>query len=168
MDYEDPTLQSKEIRLITVVDPEGYVYEKTRDLETRIAGAIVSLFWLNPQTKQYELWPAKDFQQDNPQITDIRGTYSFLVPDGYYYIRVDAPGYQSYDGKPFQVTEGSGIHVNIELKTRFWWLSFLDWKTILLIIVIALLVYNFYRDKLRERISRLQASKNLDSNSKMP
>ncbi len=149
MDFEDPALGTKEIRLITVVDPEGYVYEKDGEKETRIPGAIVSLFWLNPETKQYELWPAKEYQQENPQTTDIRGTYSFLVPEGYYYLKVEAPGYLVYDGKPFQVKEGSGVHFNIELKTKYWWLKVVDWKTILLIAIIILLLYNFYRDKIR-------------------
>ena len=151
MDYTDDKAQSKEIKLITVVDPEGYVYEKSGNRETRIAGAIVSLFWLNPETKQYELWPAKNYQQEDPQTTDIRGTYSFLVPEGYYYLKVDAPGYISYDGKPFEVKEGSGVHVNIELKTRFWFLNLIDWKTCLLIIVVLMLLYNFYKDRIRER-----------------
>lgn len=151
MEYADEKAVSKEIKLITVVDPEGYIYEKNGDKETRIAGAVASLYWLNPDSKQYELWPAKNYQQENPQTTDVRGTYSFLVPDGYYYIKVDAPGYLSYDGKPFQVTEGSGIHINVELKTKFWFLNMLDWKTLLLIAVVLLLVYNFYRDRRRER-----------------
>jgi hypothetical protein len=158
MDFEDPELGKKEIRLITVIDPEGYVYEKDGDKETRIPGAIVSLFWLNPETKQYEVWPAKEYQQENPQTTDVRGTYSFLVPEGYYYLKVEAPGYLVYDGKPFQVKEGSGIHINMELKTKYWWLKVVDWKTILLIAVIILLLYNFYRDKIRERLMR---SKNI-------
>ena len=151
MDYEDVHIESKEIKLITVVDPEGYVYEKNGEQETRISGAIVSLYWLNPDTKQYELWPAKDFQQEDPQTTDVRGIYSFLVPNGYYYLKVDAPGYLSYDGKPFEVKEGSGIHIDIELKTKYWFLNFVDWKTILLIVVILMLLYNFYRDRMRER-----------------
>jgi chitodextrinase len=151
MDYEDPTLGKKEIRLITVVDPEGYIYEKVGQKETRIPGAIVSLFWLNSETKQYELWPAKEYQQENPQTTDVRGTYSFLVPEGYYSLKVEAPGYLVYDGKPFQVKEGSGIHFNIELKTKYWWLKIIDWKTVLLIAVIILLLYNFYRDRIREK-----------------
>lgn len=151
MDYANPELGSKEIRLITVVDPEGYVYEKDGDKETRIPGAVVSLYWLNPTTKQYELWSAKDFQQENPQITDARGTYAFLVPEGLYYLKVDAPGYLPYDGRSFDVKEGSGIHVNIELKTKYWWLKLLDWKTIALILVILLLIYNFYKDRKREK-----------------
>ncbi len=151
MDYGDSPGSEQEIKLVTVVDPEGYIYEKSGDKETRIAGAIASLYWLNPDTKQYELWPAAEFQQENPQTTDVRGTYSFLVPNGYYYIKVDAPGYLSYDGKPFEVKEGGGVHINIELKTRYWWLQIADWKTVILVIVIFMLLYNFYRDRVRDR-----------------
>ncbi|OGI76171.1 hypothetical protein A3C67_02070 [Candidatus Nomurabacteria bacterium RIFCSPHIGHO2_02_FULL_42_19] len=152
MDFEDPKLGNKEIRLTTVIDPEGYVYEKDGNREIRIPGAVISLFKLNQGTKQYELWPAEEYQQENPQITDVRGTYSFLVPEGYYYLKTEAPGYLVYDGKPFEVKEGSGIHINIELKTKYGWLKILDWKTILLIAVIILLLYNFFRDKMRERM----------------
>ena len=152
MDFEDPELGKKEIRLTTVIDPEGYLYEKDGDKETRIPGAIISLFWLNPETKQYEIWPAKEYQQENPQTTDVRGTYSFLVPEGYYYLKAETPGYLVYDGKPFEVKEGSGIHINIELKTKYWWLKIIDWKTILLAAVIILLLYNFYRDKIKEKM----------------
>lgn len=151
VDYVDPEIKPEEIKLITVVDPEGYVYEKNGDKETRILGAVVSIYWQNPETKQYELWAAKDYQQENPQTTDVRGTYSFLVPEGYYYLKVDAPGYLSYDGKPFEVKEGSGVHMNIELKTKYWFLNLVDWKTMLLIVVILMLAYNFYKDKKREK-----------------
>jgi hypothetical protein len=120
-------------------------------LETRIPGAVVSIYWLNPDTKQYELWPAKEFQQENPQTTDQRGTYSFLVPNGFYYLKVAVPGYLSYDGKPFEVKEGSGIHINIELKTKYWFLKIVDWKTLLLIIALLMLGYNFYKDRKREK-----------------
>ena len=153
MDYEDESLGMKEVKLITVVDPEGYIYEKIGAKETRIPGAVASLYWLNSETKQYELWPAKEYQQENPQITDIRGTYSFLVPEGYYYLKVETPGYLAYDGKPFQVTEGSGVHINIELKTKYWWLKVADYKTMILLLVIILLCYNFYRDRVREKLS---------------
>ncbi|MBU2613673.1 hypothetical protein KJ925_04445 [Patescibacteria group bacterium] len=152
LNFTDPDLGAKEIRLTTVVEPEGYLYEKAGDKEIRVPGAIVTLYGLNPATKQYEIWPAKDYQQENPQTTDVRGTYSFLVPEGDYYLDIEAPGYLPYEGKPFQVKEGSGIHANIELKTRFWWLAIVDWKTILLVAVALLLLYNFYRDKMREKV----------------
>ncbi len=119
--------------------------------ETRIPGAVASIFWLNPQTKQYEIWPAKEYQQENPQITDLTGRYSFLVPEGFYYLKIEAPGYLAYKGKSFEVKAGGGIHTNIELKTKYGWLKIVDWKTMVLILTILLLVYNFYRDKIRNK-----------------
>jgi len=152
MDYlVDGKIVSKEVRMTAVIDPEGYIFEKNGDKETRVPGAIVSIFWLNTESKKYEIWPAKDFQQENPQITDVTGKYSFLVPSGNYYLSVAAPGYANYEGKPFEVKDDSGVHSNIELKSKDWWLKIFDWKTILLVIVILLLLYNFYRDKIRER-----------------
>jgi len=59
VDHKDPKLGKKEIRLITVVDPEGYVYEKNGDKETRLPDAVISLFGKTRKTKNYELWPAK-------------------------------------------------------------------------------------------------------------
>lgn len=151
MDFEDAELGKKEIRLITVVDPEGYIYEGADGKEIRIPGAIVSLYSLNLETKQYELWTATEYQQENPQITDSTGKYSFLVPEGFYYLTVEAPGYMIYEGKPFEVKEGSGIHENIELKTKYWWIKIVDWKTVALIAVILFLIYNFYRDRKRAK-----------------
>lgn len=156
IEYVNPVINSKEIKLITLVDPEGYIYEKNGMQETRITGAVVSLYWQNPATNQYELWNAKDFLQENPQITDVRGTYSFLVPNGYYYLKVDSPGYRNYNGKVFEIKEGSGVHTNIELKDSYWWFKILDWKTMLLVIVTILLLFNFYRDKIRNRVITVQ------------
>lgn len=150
MDYKDPALGTKEIKLITVIDPEGYIYEKTGNKETRIPEAIVSLNWLNPETKAYELWPAEKYQQENPQTTDMRGVYSFLAPEGTYYIKVDAPGYLNHTGDPFDLRKDVGIHKNIALKNQYWWLGIFDWKTVLLIIIGILLLYNFYKDRMRD------------------
>lgn len=160
MDFEDPELGMKEIRLITVVDPEGYIYSQLAEGKMRIAGAIVFLFWLNPKAKQYELWPAKEYQQGNPQVTDDTGKYSFLVPPGMYYLKVEAPKYPVYQSNTFSVKEGSGIHMNIELKTKYWWLKAFGWQSIIitiLILIIIFLAYNFYRDKMRDRIKNYES-----------
>lgn len=149
--YKDPSLEPHEIHLVNVVDPEGYVYESAGEREIRIPGAVVTLYVLDAATKQYGKWPAENYNQENPQVTDVRGTYAFLVPEGYYYLRAEAPGYISYEGKPFEVKKGdNGIHVNIVLRSNGWWLSLFDWKTGLLALVAILLVYNFYRDRRRE------------------
>ena len=151
VDYVDPELGSKQIRLITVIDPEGYVFEKIGNKELRIAGAKVIIYRFNEQNKTHQQWPAKDYQQDNPQITGQSGSYSFLVPGGNYYITAEAKGYKPYTGEPFDVSEGGGVHTNIELKPIFGWLKLLDWKTALIIIIAMLLGWNFYKDRKREK-----------------
>lgn len=150
IDYKNPKLPTKKIRMVTVVDPEGYVYQKTGGLESRISNAIVSIYKLNTETQQFDLWPAEDFMQENPQITDKSGSYSFLVPEGYYYISVDHSSYMPYKGNPFEVREGSGVHFNIELKPKFWWMRTINWEMVLIIVAIILLLSNIFSSKISE------------------
>lgn len=153
--YEDSELGNRKMSMVTVIDPEGYVFEKNNGRETRIPSAVVSLYRLNASTTTYQLWNASEYQQANPQLTDLRGTYSFLVPPGIYYLEVVAPGYETFQGKAFTVAAGDGIHQNIELETSGSILAGLDGQTGLLIVVLLLLVYNLYRDVLRDRLVKL-------------
>ncbi|MGB2762451.1 MAG: hypothetical protein WBC21_02820, partial [Minisyncoccales bacterium] len=155
LDYEDEEIQDKELRVITLVDPEGYVYERIKNQELRIKSAKVSLYWLNPETQKYQLWPADEYQQINPQITRETGEYSFLVPEGTYYLKVETENYLTFQSEPFEVREGEGIHKNIELEKGFWQ-GMLDWRVIAIVILaiglsiaFILLGYNFYRDRRR-------------------
>ncbi len=149
--YKDPELGTKEIRLIAIIDPEGYVFERQGEKELRVPGAVVTLYAFDASTGKYATWPARDYHQENPQVTDVRGTYAFLVPQGYYHISVSAPGYSEYQSKPFEVSESNEVHMNIELQSPYGWLRLLDWKVLLLILISLLLGYNFYRDRKRER-----------------
>ncbi|KKP79636.1 MAG: S-layer domain protein, partial [Candidatus Moranbacteria bacterium GW2011_GWF2_35_39] len=148
-EYQDENLGTQKMSLTMIIDPEGYVYEKIKGREARIADAKTSLFWLNSETGQFELWKASDYSQENPQTTGADGKYSFLVPEGRYYLAIEASGYKSYKSEEFSVTEGRGIHLNIEMKSRGWLLKIFDWKTIIIILISILLAYNFYRDKMR-------------------
>ncbi len=151
VEYQDENKGTHALRLIAVVDPEGYVYELVSGKELRVPDAKVSLYYLNSASRQFDLWPAPNYQQTNPQTTEKRGSYSFLVPSGLYYLKVEAQGYQTYESDQFKVEEGAGIHNNIQLKPVGAWWKALDWKAVLLIAITALLLYNFYRDKKREK-----------------
>ena len=59
---------------------------------------------------------AEVFQQENPQITDDTGNYSFLVPPGDYFIAVSAKNYNNYVSDEFKVRFSKNVIDNIELK----------------------------------------------------
>ena len=123
IEYKNISLGKKELRLIAVIDPEGYVYKKNGNEETRASNAKVSLLWKNLKSGNFELWPAKQYQQTNPQKTDKSGSYTFLVPEGVYKLTVSSDGYYDFEGKEFAVEDGRGVHENIEIKPRSWWRS---------------------------------------------
>ena len=121
----DDKVKDKEIEIITVIDPEGYIYEASGDQETRINEARVTLFYRNPDTNSFVRWSADKFQQENPQITDKTGRYSFLVPEGTYRIEVKVKGYALYTGEEFNVSTGRPVHQNIELNRPSLWSRFI-------------------------------------------
>ncbi|MCK5466145.1 DUF2341 domain-containing protein [Candidatus Parcubacteria bacterium] len=149
IEYEDPELGTRMVKLTTVVDPEGYVYERIKNQELRIKSSIVSIYQLNSESGEYELWQASNYNQKNPQTTDATGRYSFLVPEGTYYITAEASDYLSYQSEPFAVQEGAGVHQNIELKIKGGWLKALDWKVLAIFLLFVLVVWNFWRDRRR-------------------
>ena len=86
--YADGTIATIENRVI--VDPEGYIYETLSDgQEKRISNALITLYAFNNLSNEYEAWPAINFNQVNPQVTQKQGTYQFLVPAGKYYIDIN-------------------------------------------------------------------------------
>ncbi len=114
LSYQDGTIDNLETE--TLIDPKGYIYTPTENnQQTRINKAEVSLYVLNQETNQFELWPGVKYNQENPQETDKTGEYMFLVPQGKYYLEVKAQGYQSYKSAEFEAREGDVIDQNVEL-----------------------------------------------------
>jgi hypothetical protein len=139
--------EPKVVRLIAVIDPEGYVYRLDRDgLETRLPEIKVSLFRLDPYG-EFELWSAKEYNQDNPQITKKNGNYSFLVPPGTYYLEATNDQYHLYRSPEFMVNKGQGVHRNIELKPIKSWLDWVSSPLIWLMMVIALILTVIFKNK---------------------
>jgi len=142
----------KIVRLTTVIDPEGYVYyidDRTNE-KARISNAKVSLY-LQTSENEYILWPANEFNQENPQITTDNGKYSFLVPEGTYQLKVEAENYNTYSSKPFKVKEGSSVHENIELKGSVWLLERYWWQiTIVLLLIVLIVLVSFLLLKIKK------------------
>ncbi|MCP6718201.1 MAG: IPT/TIG domain-containing protein [Patescibacteria group bacterium] len=119
IDFADGT--EKEVEKIVLVDPEGYVYEQLKRGELRIRGAVVRLFVFDKSVNDFILWPAGSYDQKNPQITKQTGQYSFLVPEGRYYITAEHSDYEDYQSDILEVREGDPVHFNIEMKLKSFW-----------------------------------------------
>ena len=142
--YKDGTTESVSVEIL--IDPYGYIYKRIENQELRITNAVVSLFYLNPKTKKYELWFAEKYSQKNPQITDETGEYFFMVPKGKYYLEVAKENYYSEKTAEFEVIDEI-VNINIEIKEilplwqKFIWLIILAGAGLLAVIVRRLLAW---------------------------
>jgi hypothetical protein len=72
------------------------------------------------------------------------------VPQGNYYLKVEAENYQNYESEKFEILSDAGVHSNIELKTKNKQPKVFDSKiivSILSVLVLVLIFYIFYRNK---------------------
>lgn len=73
-------------------DPSGYVYEGSPN--KRIEGVRAELYRSDSESRTGEiLWDAADYDQVNPQMTDVSGMYGWDVPQGYYQVKFAKDGY---------------------------------------------------------------------------
>ena len=142
--YEDGTSDNVSVEIL--IDTYGYIYEKIKNQELRITNAVVSLFYLNPRTDKYELWPAEKYNQKNPQTTDETGEYFFMVPKGRYYLEVAKENCYSQKTAEFEVIDEI-VNINIELEEipspwqKFLWLIVLAGLGFLVVVVKGLLAW---------------------------
>jgi lysophospholipase L1-like esterase len=94
----------------------GTVYESSNGEEIPISDASVSVYRFNEDTRQFELWDAPQYGQENPLTTDNKGLYSFSIPEGRYYLEITAPGYIDYQTEEFSADSGDMNTTKIELK----------------------------------------------------
>lgn len=148
--YQDINIAPKETKMTAIVNPEGYVFSQLSDGKLRIKGASVSLLWLNPSTgsgqvPEWELWPADRFLQKNPVLTDDTGKYSFLVPEGTYKVKATAFNYTIFESEPFSMKQDIVVNTNIELFKKAGWFSWINWQSIITILLVILIGYNIWQ-----------------------
>ena len=94
------------INLKWIVDPSGYVYDLKDD--QRIEDAIVTAYWIpydqtddfyskKPLDSDYGTkWIATEYQQENPIKTNVEGKYAWDVPEGWWRVKCEKQGYETY------------------------------------------------------------------------
>lgn len=71
----------------------GTVYDSST--KKPVKDASVTLYVFDEITKSWVVWDSASYGQGNSQITNGQGQYSFLVPEGKYYLEVKRGGYQT-------------------------------------------------------------------------
>jgi hypothetical protein len=108
--YKDGTVETREIKIL--IDPSGYVFEKTSSGEMRLSNVIITI--KKKILDNFENWDASAYQQKNPQETNEKGEYAFIVPPGTYQITAERAGYNLYVSKEIDVNSAP-VTMAIEL-----------------------------------------------------
>ncbi len=105
-------------RNINTILVEGYGQVVDNKTQTLLEKAQVSLYVFENSTKQWLLWEAASYGQSNPQITDNKGNYSFIVPPGRYYLEVKAHGFHTTQSEIFDLSETTILNYKFPLESK--------------------------------------------------
>ncbi len=115
---------------ITANSADGAKNKTSRDLNTVVVlkdgqikfgdqpvkDAIVTVFYLEPSTKQFVVWDGQSFSQNNPQKTDQEGRYRLLLPAGDYYLQIQALGFKKLITNIFESRTDLPINTTFQLQ----------------------------------------------------
>lgn len=98
------------------VESSGIVEDKKT--KKAIKGAKVSLYIFEAISQQWILWEAESYGQRNPQKTDDKGSYSFMVPAGKYYMEVMSTGYHTLQSEILTLSETTILNFTISFRSK--------------------------------------------------
>lgn len=93
--YSDIEIRRAMVRLglKPILDPSGIVYEAVPS--NTLEGVEATVYYsASEDGTDAVVWDAENYDQINPQITDLNGAYEWYVPDGYYQVRFTKDGYE--------------------------------------------------------------------------
>jgi len=96
---DDPDYSRDDFRTLSphwkpngIVDPSGYVCEAVES--NRLEGVTVTIYYSpNEDGSDAVIWDAEEYDQMNPLQTDSMGKYEWFVPEGYWQVKYEKPGY---------------------------------------------------------------------------
>jgi hypothetical protein len=103
------------VQIGAVIDPDGFVYDADDGVSSTLADVTVTLYMSDTVRQRWVLWPANLYSQQNPQVTDDSGYYSFFVPPGDYQIRAEKAGFEFFISDTITVVDDL-IRLNIPLQ----------------------------------------------------
>lgn len=100
------------------IDPEGVVFDLlSHQLLSAAQVACLQAQAGDGQSTPFDLWPAADYGQVNPQFTAADGYFSFFTPAGVYRLGATRDGYQPYISPDLAVV-AEPVEFNLPLTPR--------------------------------------------------
>ncbi len=100
---------------VWIFDPSGYVFDLFED--NRVEGVTATLQSALSPSGPWVVWDSDWFGQQNPQSTGPDGSYAWDVPEGWWRVRFDKPGYATTFTDPLEVLPPH-FDVNVEMTSR--------------------------------------------------
>ena len=97
------------------IDPSGIIYEAVKS--NPVTGAIVTIYYKEPETGKAVLWNAEDYEQQNPLVTDRNGAYAWDVPEGLWKVVCNMEGYDTAESEWMTVLPVR-THVDIAIVSK--------------------------------------------------
>lgn len=91
----------------------GVIYDSST--QKPLKDAKITLYVFDVVTKSWVIWDSASYGQDNFQVTSDQGQYSFLVPNGKYYLEVKKAGYQTTLSEITELKENAVLNSTIAL-----------------------------------------------------
>lgn len=78
--------------------------------------AKVTLYYLEPTTNVWTVWDGASYGQLNPQTTNEKGQFNLFVPEGKYYLKVDAEHHRTLISDVFEIKGSMPILSSLKMK----------------------------------------------------
>ena len=106
---------SRVLSNVTVLAPGQTIDEDSR----QPISAEVTVYYLEPESNEWVVWDGPAYGQKNPQKTDEKGNFSFLLPPAKYYLQAEADGYQTLTSSIFEINQPMPVSEILALKKAF-------------------------------------------------
>ncbi len=90
-------------------------------LHTEELGGVTVSLWARKNLEQnglWQFWPGDKYYQNNPQVTNERGEYGYMVSNGSYYMILEKKGYKKSVTPEFEVKNNT-INWDLHLEGQF-------------------------------------------------
>ena len=91
-----------------------------------ISGASITAYVFDFDKQSYVPWPAESYGMQNPVVTDVKGNYTLLLPQGKYDLRIKADGFIKVKTTEFTIEEPKFINLDFSMQTQDGFRGFVD------------------------------------------